>query len=81
MLSFWIHEFAVGFLVPPGVTEVRIHEEISLMHVAVHALTGRNRASQLMDDRMSLLCFRNRFVGCKTETLMSIFAPPPGVCW
>ena len=81
MLSFWIHEFAVGFLVPPGVTEVRIYEEISLMHVAVHALAGWNRASELMDDRMSVLRFRNRSIGRKTETLMSVFAPPPRVCW
>ena len=81
MLFFWIHEFAIRFLVPPGVTEVRIYEEVSLMHVAVHALAGRNRASELVNDRMTLLSFWNRFVQRETETLMSVFAPPPGVCW
>ena len=38
VLLLRIHEFAVGLLVPPGVTEIRIHEEIALVHVAVHAL-------------------------------------------
>ena len=81
MLFFWIHEFAVRFLVPPGVTEVRIYEEISLMHVAIHALARRNRASELMDDRMSVLRFRDRWIGSETEPLMSVLAPPPGICW
>ena len=79
MLLFRIHEFAVGFLVPPGVTEIRIHKQIALMHVAVHALARRNRARELMHDRMAALVFRDRFVGGETETLMSVFAPPAGV--
>ena len=79
MLLLRIHEFAVGFLVPPGVTEIRIHEQISLMHVAVHALARRNRARELMHDRMSALVFRDRFVGGEAETLVAILAPPAGV--
>ena len=63
VLLLRIHEFAVGFLVPPGVTEIRIHKEISLVHVAVHALAGWNRARELMNDRMTALVFGNRRVG------------------
>ncbi len=76
MLLLRIHELAIGLLVPPGVTEIRIHEEISLMHVAVHALARRNRARELVHDRMAALGLRNRFVGGETQTLMSELAPP-----
>ena len=76
MLLFRIHQLAVRFLVPPCVTEIRIHEEIPLMHVAIHALARRNRAGELVHDRMTPLGFRNRFVGSKTQTLMTEFAPP-----
>ena len=79
--SVWIHEFAVGFLVPPGVTEIRIHEEISLVHVAGHALAGRNRARELMGDRMAALVFRNRFIDGEAETLVAVFAIPAGIRW
>ena len=79
MLFFWIHEFAVSFLVPPRVTEIGIHEEVSLVHVAVHALARWDRAGELMDNRMPLFIFRDRFVGGETETLMSVSAPPAGI--
>ena len=79
MLFFWIHEFAVSFLVPPRVPEIGIHEEVSLVHVAVHTLARRDRAGELMDDRMPLFIFRDRFVGGETETLMSVSAPPAGI--
>src|SRR5437764_10892607 len=42
VLFLRIHQLAVRFLVPPGVTEIRAHEEISLMHVAVDGLARRN---------------------------------------
>ena len=74
-----IHEFAVRLLVPPGVTEIRIHEEIALMHVAVHALARRNRARELMHDRMAALVFRNRLVRGEAESLVAVLAPPAGV--
>ena len=78
-LHFRIHEFAVGLLVPPDVTEERIHEEIALVHVAVHALAGWNGASELMQDGMAALRFGDRFVGRETEALVSVLAPPAGV--
>src|SRR6266403_2913770 len=76
-----IHQLAVRFLVPPGVTEIRVHEEISLMHMTVHALARRNRAGELVHDRMSALGFRNRFVSGETQTLMSKLVPPAGIRW
>ena len=79
LLLFRIHEFAIGFLVPPGVTEIRIHEEIALMHVAVHALARRNRARELMHDRMAALVFRNRCVAGEAQALMPVLAPPTGI--
>src|SRR5207249_1637703 len=71
-----VHQFAVGFLVPPRVTEIRVHEEISLVHVTIHTLAGWNRAAELMDDGMPALGLRNCRVSGKTETLMSVPAPP-----
>ena len=79
MLFFRIHQFAIGFLVPPGITEVRIHEEIALVHVTVHALARWNRARELMDDRVSALGFWDRFIGGETQALMSVLAPPAGI--
>ena len=76
VLFLRIHQLAVRFLVPPGVTEIRVHEEISLMHVAVHALARRNRPRELVHDRMAALGFWNRFVGSETQALMTEFAPP-----
>jgi len=57
VLFLRIHQLAVRFLVPPGVTEIRVHEKISLMHVAVHALARRNRPRELVHDRMAALGF------------------------
>src|SRR5205807_9645428 len=55
------------------------HKEISLMHVAVHALARRDRASELVHDWMTALGFRNRFVGREAQALMSKLAPPTGI--
>src|ERR1041384_7685392 len=49
------------------------------MHVAVHALARRNRTRELMHDGMTALAFRNRFVACETQTLMTELAPPTGI--
>src|SRR5216110_3412292 len=81
VLKLRIHQLAVRFLVPPSVTEIRVHEEISLMHVAVHALARRNRPRELVHDRMAALGFRNRFVSGETQTLMSKLVPPAGIRW
>ena len=74
-----IHEICIRFLVPPSVTEVRIHEEVTLVHVAVHALHGRNRAGELMGDRMAALILRNRGIFAKAESLVAVFPVPARV--
>ena len=79
VLHFGIHEFAVGFLVPPGVAEIRIHKQIALMHVAVHALARRDRARELVHDRMAALVFGDRLVGREAKPVMTVFALPAGV--
>ena len=66
-----------SFLVPPGVTQIRIHEEIALMHVAVHALRGRDRARELMLDGMAALVFADGFVVGETQPLMAILEYQP----
>ena len=46
------HERRIGFVIPHRVTEIRVEEHVRLMHVAVHALRGRDRAGEGMLDRM-----------------------------
>ena len=58
-LRFRIHEFAVRFVVPPGVAEVRGFHIRSRMNMADHALAGRNRSRERVVNRMSLLVPRN----------------------
>ena len=38
--------FPVTFLVPPGIAQEGVHEEIALMHVTTHALARRNCARE-----------------------------------
>ena len=76
LLFLGIHEFAVGFLVPPGVAKKRIHEEVALVHVAIHALAARDGAGELVFDGMTSFFFGNGSVTGETQSLMSIFAPP-----
>ncbi len=73
LLLFRIHEFTVALLIPPDVAEVGIHKEIALVHVAVHALRGRDGAGELVFDRMAALVFANRLVVGETQTLMAEF--------
>ena len=69
-----IHEFAVAFLVPPGVAEVRIHEEITLVHVAGDALAGRDRTSEAVVDGMAALVLGNGRIAAEAETLVAELA-------
>ena len=74
-----IHEFAVGFLVPPRVAEKRIHEEIALVHVAVHALARRDGARELVRDRVAALVLADGLVGGEAQALVAEFRIPAGV--
>ena len=52
------HIRGVRFIVPHGVAEIAVQEDIRLVHVAVHALGGGNRAGECMLDRMPFFAFR-----------------------
>ena len=79
MLLLGIHELAIGFLIPPRVSEKRIHEKITLVHVAVHALGRRDGAGELVFDRVALLLFGDHGIGGESEALVAIFGPRAGV--
>ena len=76
-----IHELAVALLVPPRVTEIRIHEEIPLVHVAIHALRARDRAGERVLDRVAALVFANRGIAAEAQALIAEFGIPTGVRW
>ncbi len=79
MLGFWIHELAVGLLVPPGVAEEGVHEEVTLVHVAGHALGARDGAGELVFDRVALLLFGDHGVGGEREPLVAELGERAGV--
>ena len=74
-----IHELAVALLVPPRVTKIRIHEEIALVHVAIHALRARDRAGERVLDRVAALVFANRGIAAEAQALIAEFGIPTGV--
>ena len=49
------HARRIGFVIPHGVAEVGIQEDIGLMHVAIHALRRGNRPREGVTDRVALL--------------------------
>src|SRR5687768_14972436 len=79
LLLFRIHELAVALLVPPGVTEIRIHEEIALVHVAGDALARRDRARETMVNRMPALILGNGRIAAEAESLMAELAVIIGI--
>ena len=79
LLLLRIHEFTVALLIPPDVAKVRIHEEIPLVHVAVHALRRRDGARELMLDRVPALVFANRLVLAEAQSLVAVFGVPARV--
>ncbi len=57
------HERRVGLVVPHRVADHRVDEHVRLVHVADHALAGRNLARELVLERMSRFVLRNRRIG------------------
>ena len=49
------HRRRVGFIIPHRVAEVAVQKDVRLMHVAVHALRGRNGAGEGVADRVATL--------------------------
>ena len=48
------HRRRVALVIPHGVAEERVQEDIGLVHVAVHALAGRDRAGEDVAQRVAL---------------------------
>ena len=53
------HEGRVGFVIPHGVAEKRVHEDVRLVHVADHALARRDGAGELVLEGMARFPFRD----------------------
>ena len=63
-LLFRPHERGVGFIIPHGVAEEGVQEHIRLMHVADHALAGRDRPGEFVLQRMAwFLLWNHRIAG------------------
>src|SRR5687768_15474551 len=45
----------VGLVIPHRVAQIRVQEDVGLVHVAAHALGGRDGAGEGVADRMALL--------------------------
>ena len=58
-----IHGFAVRFVVPPGVAEIRRLHIRARVDVADHALAGGNRARERVPNRMAGFALCNRGIG------------------
>ena len=65
------HVLAVHFVVPPGVAEIGCDHVRPRMHVADHALAGRNRARELVANGMSGFVSRNGGIGGGGLSLIS----------
>src|SRR4051812_26053963 len=76
-----VHELAIRFLIPPGVAEVRVHEEISLVHVAIHALCSGDGTGELVFDGMPALILANGFVGREAQPLVAEPGIPTRMRW
>src|SRR4051812_3497060 len=49
------HQIGVGFIIPHRVAEERVQEDVGLVHVAGHALGGRDGAGEDVPDRVAAL--------------------------
>src|SRR5258708_25030664 len=66
------HERGVGFIIPHGVAHEGVHEHIGLVHVAHHALAGRNRARETMFERMPRLLLADGGIDRVRTAVMSV---------
>ena len=69
------HVRRVGFIVPHRVAEVGVHEHVRLVHVAVHALRGRDGAREHMLDRMALFILRDRRICSRGLAVAAVLRP------
>ncbi|GBF31237.1 hypothetical protein MnTg04_01194 [bacterium MnTg04] len=76
------HKGGIGFIIPHRVTEIRIQKHVRLMHVADHALAGRNHAREPVPEWVPGFSFRNRWVyryRNAVVTVLRISTRMPGV--
>ena len=62
LLLFRPHSRRIRLIVPHRVAHVGIHEHVGLVHVADHALTGRDRTAEGVLQRVTGFVPRNRFI-------------------
>lgn len=72
LLLLRVHVLPVRLLVPPRVPEVGIHEEVTLVHMAGHALAGGYASRELVLDRMSFLPLGDHRIGGKIKPLVPV---------
>ena len=75
------HQGRVGLVVPHGVAEEGVHEHVRLVHVADHALAGRDGAGELVPDRMARLVARDGRVLGLGGAPVAVRGPGPGMAW
>jgi len=65
------HQFSIGLVIPHLIAQKWIHEDVWLMHMAHHTLTGRNGARQFVADGVAWLVFGDRGILRKTEATVA----------
>ena len=79
VLLLRIHMFAVGFVIPPDVAEIRRHHVGAGMNVADDALAGGNGAGELVFDGVPRLVVRNCRINLGTVPLVSVLGVGSGM--
>ncbi len=78
-LRLGIHQFAIGFFIPPHVAAVAVHHVGAGMHVANDALAGGNAARKTVLYRMTGFVAWNRGIGLVAQTSIAILGEGAGV--
>ena len=69
------HRRGVGLVVPHRVAEHRVDEHVRLVHVADHALRGRDLTRERVLDRMARFVARDRRVGLRRHAFIAVLRP------
>jgi hypothetical protein len=79
LLLFRPHQRRIGLIIPHRVAEVGIEEDVGLVHVAVHALRGRDRLGEGVLDRVALFLRRADRMAGRVGLAMFVMAAMPAV--
>ena len=70
------HRRRIGFVIPHGVAEIAVQEDIRLMHVAIHALRCWDGTGEYMAKRVAFFLYRRlfmtRFFNCTMALVVMI---------